>query len=302
MKLWGIDLGGTKIEGVVVDSSNLLSPLCRKRVSTEADQGYARILKNTQDLINDLAAQVGERPTVVGLSTCGILDPKSALMKNCNALALNGNPFPADLERSLKISAPISNDANCFALAEALLGAGKGSATVFGVILGSGVGGGLVVDGKIIRGAHGIAGEWGHNVLVENGPNCYCGKSGCVESIISGPALERYYKEISGGKALKLKEIEDLATSSADEAAVQTIDRFVTYFGKAIAYVINIFDPDSIVLGGGASKTSALYERGLSEAQKYVFNDYLNTKLVQHELGDSAGVFGAILLAQARMK
>ena len=292
---WGIDLGGTKIEGVImpVDSSE---PIYRARIDTEADRGYEHIV----DRIATLVAQIEEasgikRPDVIGVGTPGAEEPSTGLMKNCNTTCLNGKPLPADIATALGTKVIVANDANCFALAEATLGAAKGAETVFGVIMGTGVGGGIVVRGKVLNGAQGIAGEWGHNVLIPNGEMCYCGKRGCVEMVISGPRLQKFYKALSG-EHRTLKEI--VQRVDTDSHAQATIDRLIDYFGKAISVVINILDPEVIVLGGGVGNVATLYTDGARSAEEYVFNTQMRTKIVPPQLGDSAGVFGAAMLVR----
>lgn len=299
MLLWGIDLGGTKIEGVVLESREQPTVLKRMRVPTEAHLGYEHILRQITKLVEVLIAEIGIRPHQIGLGTPGTLDPMSGLMKNCNSTVLNEKKLLQDLERILQIPIKIANDANCFAVAEATIGivpeVFPSANVVFGVIMGTGVGGGLVVDGKVLGGRQGIAGEWGHNFLDESGGPCYCGKTGCVERIISGPALERYYQKISG-EQLRLATIVERHLTNQDQYATQTVERLTQSFGKAISTVINIVDPDVIVLGGGLSKINLLYTDGVKAVEKYVFNSRLDTKFLAPKLGDSAGVFGAALL------
>lgn len=290
--LWGIDLGGTKVEGIVCNKHDLLSPLARERIPTESGKGYDHIISRIYDLVEILKSRTGLAPDKIGFGTPGILDPDSLKMKNCNSTALNGNNLKADLEQHLKITVSLANDANCFALSEAIYGAAKGAKSVFGVILGTGVGGGIVIDGKILSGFHGIAGEWGHNVLIENGRQCYCGKKGCVETVISGPALEEYYTSISG-KKLKLHEI---FKTPDDSYSIQTLEYFTENFSKAISVVLNILDPEIVVLGGGVSNIDAFYSSLPQSVIKYIFNDKIQTKFLKNTLGDSAGVYGAALL------
>ncbi len=298
--LWGIDLGGTKIEGVVIESKNNPKVLARLRVSTEQEGGYDHIIEQIQVLVGMLSKETGLSPNRIGMGTPGTLDPSTQRMKNCNTTSLNGMPLKKDLDAKLNIPFTLANDANCFAVAEARFGAAHDVApdaeVVFGVIMGTGVGGGLVVHGKAINGKQGLGGEWGHNFLDESGGKCYCGKTGCVETIISGPALERYYKSLSG-KALRLRDI--ASNAATDEAAMQTMQRLTHFFGKAISVIINILDPDVIVLGGGVGNIQELYSAGVQEAKQYVFNtgiDHLDTIFLKPKLGDSAGVFGAALL------
>lgn len=292
---WGVDLGGTKIEGVVLPAADSTEPLCRLRVPTERDRGYAHVRRVIGGLVEQMATEVGARPDAVGFGTPGVLDPVTHRLKNSNTTCLVGQPLQADLAHDLGCRVELANDANCFALAEARLGAGRGAATVFGIILGTGVGGGVVVDGRALHGAQGIAGEWGHNVLDPSGRDCYCGRRGCVETFLSGPHLEGFYEERSG-RSRRLPEIAERAAEGSDDDAVATIDRLVEWFGRGVAGVINILDPHVVVLGGGVSNVEALYTRGLSALAPHVFNDRVQTRVVRNELGDSAGVFGAAML------
>ncbi len=292
---WGIDLGGTKIEGVVmpVDSSK---PLFRMRLDTEAQKGYEHIVGRIATLISDFENASGiTRPEVIGVGTPGAEEPSTGLMKNCNTTCLNGKPLPADIATALGTKVIVANDANCFALAEATLGAAKGADTVFGVIMGTGVGGGIIMRGRVHNGAQGIAGEWGHNVLIPGGELCYCGKRGCVEMVLAGPRLQQFYKSRSG-QDRTLKEIVQRVDNDPDAKA--TMDRLISYFGEAISVVINILDPDVIVLGGGVGNIAQLYTAGAQSAEKWVFNTQMRTKIVPPMLGDSAGVFGAAMLVR----
>jgi len=297
--LWGIDLGGTKIEGVILKSAENPEVLIRMRIPTEQEHGYDHILNQIKKLIEKMTAEVGAAPDKVGIGTPGTLDPKTQLLKNSNTTCYNGQPFKADLERILDIPIEIANDANCFALAEAKMGVVKSekidAAVVFGVIMGTGVGGGLVVNGKIISGRHGIGGEWGHNFLDESGGPCYCGKVGCVETVISGPFTEKYYKSLSGHEK-SLQEIVALHKTGKDENATKTINRLTHFFGKAISVVIDIVDPDVVIIGGGVGNIDDLYQEGVQSALDFVFNNTLETRFLKPELGDSAGVFGAAML------
>jgi len=299
MKLWGIDLGGTKIECAVLDSNNNLEVVVRMRIPTESVNGYEHILSQIKKLIDQVTEQVGERPAKIGFATPGVLEPDSQLMKNSNTTCLNGKPMKRDLEELLGIPVQLANDANCFALAEALMGAGKDyprAEVVFGVIMGTGVGGGLVVNNKIIGGHHGIGGEWGHNILEENGDPCYCGKAGCVEQVIAGPALERYYEKSSGEKR-SLKDILEAYHTGNNAHATATIERLLEYYGRAISTLINVLDPGLIVIGGGVGNIDLLYTAGYEKIKKYIFNKgVVTTPILKPKLGDSAGVFGAALL------
>lgn len=291
--LWGIDLGGTKIEGVIVEKNALTSPLKRLRVETEASRGYQHIITQVKKLAFQLGTgELNGEPLRIGIAHPGTLDPQTNTIKNSNTTCLNGKPLYDDLRSVLQAEIRMANDANCFALAEACYGAGVGCQTVFGVILGTGVGGGIVINKQPLPGLQGIAGEWGHNVLEDDGPECYCGKRGCVETIISGPALEHYYASLSGEK----RSMTDILRRQDDIFASQTLERLTNGFGKAISVVVNILDPDCIVIGGGLSNISALYSEALVALRKNVFNDRLRTVLSMNQLGDSAGVFGAALL------
>ena len=296
---WGIDLGGTKIEGVVLDTTNGIDIIERLRVPTEADKGYDTIVTNIKKVVDLLSEKTGLNPQRIGIGTPGTMDPGLGTMKNCNSTALNGRPLFQDLKKILGIEVKMSNDANCFAVAEANLGIVKDvlpdAKVVFGVIMGTGVGGGVVVNGQVIDGKHGIGGEWGHNFLDDSGGDCYCGKRGCVERIISGPSLERFYLEQSGNSK-NLKEIVASHKDMNDKIANLTITRLVENFGKALSVVINILDPDAIVIGGGVGNVEDLYTLGKKELEKHIFNHQLDTLILKPKLGDSAGVFGAALL------
>jgi predicted NBD/HSP70 family sugar kinase len=297
--LWGIDLGGTKIEGAILPSLNDPVPIIRTRIDTEASKGYEHIVRQIEKLVKEMQQQSGLVPQKIGFGTPGVLDPILQTMKNCNSTALNGRPLKKDLEDSLKIPVALANDANCFALAETHWGIVKEkfpkASVVFGIIMGSGVGGGIVMDGKVWNGHHGIAGEWGHNYLDDSGGACYCGKTGCVETIISGPALQRFYAGITGNN-ISLKEIVMRYQQHSDEAATQTIQRLCRFFGKAVSVVINLLDPDVIVIGGGVGNIDAVYSEGLKSLKEFIFNNSVDVPVLKPSLGDSAGVFGAAAL------
>jgi fructokinase len=230
------------------------------------------------------------------------LNPATQTMKNCNTTSMNGRPMAADLTKALGVEVRLANDANCFALAETHLGAVQDvnpkAEVVFGIIMGTGVGGGLVVHGQVINGLHGIGGEWGHNILEEGGKACYCGKSGCVEHVISGPALEEYYFSISGQK-LRMPQILQSHLAGTDAHASATIERMLENFGRAVSTLINVLDPQVIVIGGGVGNIDLLYTEGIERIKKYIFNSgEVLTPIVKPKLGDSAGVFGAALLFQ----
>ncbi|AIE83390.1 ROK family protein [Fimbriimonas ginsengisoli] len=295
--LWGIDLGGTKIEAVVLPEGEGTASICRIRIPTEADRGYEHIIGQIARLVEQVESHTGQsRPERIGIGTPGAADPATGLMKNCNTTSLNGRPLPTDLSKAIGVEAIVANDANCFALAEATLGAAAGAPVVFGVIMGTGVGGGLVVNGKVVGGAQGIAGEWGHNLLEPNGQPCYCGKRGCVETVLAGPFLERYYESLSGVRR-HLREITE--RTDTDIHAAATLRRLYEKFGEGLSVVVNIVDPQVIVLGGGVGNIDGLYTHGRDELLRWIFNDHPRVDLRRPTLGDSAGVFGAAMLAKA---
>ncbi|MAT54998.1 MAG: sugar kinase [Saprospirales bacterium] len=296
---WGIDLGGTKIEGVVFDTFEDLNVLARMRLPTEREKGYQHILNQIQKLVESMTTHVGVRPEIIGIGTPGTLDPQTQKLKNSNTTCLNGQYLKSDLEAVLGIPLRMANDANCFALAETKLGIVRekvpNANVVWGIIMGTGTGSGIVVGGKVLSGLHGIGGEWGHNFLDESGGPCYCGHSGCTEMVISGPALSKYYASLTG-EELPMAEIVKRFERGREEAAQMTMERLLHFFGMAVARVINIIDPDAIVIGGGLGNIELLYDRGPFEVAKHIFNDRLATPFLKPKLGDSAGVFGAALL------
>jgi predicted NBD/HSP70 family sugar kinase len=293
---WGIDLGGTKIEGVVLSAMDEDAVLTRQRMNTEASSGYDHILDNIRRLMQSMADATGSTPERIGIGTPGTLDPETGLLKNSNTLCLNQKPLRNELEDLLGIPVRMANDANCFALAESKMGIVARqypeAKVVFGVIMGTGVGGGVVVDGKLIHGRHGIGGEWGHMFLDASGEDCYCGRHGCVETMISGPALQRFYFRLTG----KEKMLEDILSDLTDSAALETKQRLVHFFGKALGQIINVLDPDVIVLGGGLGNIDFLYTEGREAVTQNIFNPSLSTPIIRPGLGDSAGVFGAAML------
>ncbi|WPP51222.1 ROK family protein [Catalinimonas niigatensis] len=299
--LWGIDLGGTKIEGVILKSADNPEVLLRKRIPTEQAQGYAHIISRIKLLIEMMAEESGLSAEKIGIGTPGTVDPLSGLHKNSNTTCLNGNRFHEDLQKALNLPVVMANDANCFALAEARMGVVKQempeAKVVFGVIMGTGVGGGIVVNGKVLTGRQGISGEWGHNFLDESGGVAYTGRKGVVETILSGPALESFYYSLTQEKK-SLKEIYQLYQLGKDEAAQKTMQRLTHFFGLGISVVINLLDPDAIVLGGGVGNIDLLYTEGVVSARQFVFNNRLDTRFFRPALGDSAGVFGAAILAE----
>ena len=294
---FGVDLGGTKIEGVVVYPSSLKAPLCRLRIPTEADRGYDRVLENLEKMCALLCQNTGlPLPAKIGIGTPGVLDPSTQVMKCSNTTCLNGRALQKDLEALLGTQVILGNDANCCALAEATCGAAKGFETVFGVILGTGVGGGIVARGSILGGRHGIAGEWGQIVLDPRGPASVYGTLGTIEAFICGPALERYY-ETAAGTQRSLKEIVERAQTGLDPAAEATITHLTDRFAEAITIIVNVLDPHAIVIGGGVGNIDALYSQSTREKiRSRIFNKTFETPLLRPLLGDSAGVFGAAML------
>lgn len=288
----GIDLGGTKIEGIALDRRG--AELWRRRVATPRD--YEKTLEAVAAMVFEAEAELG-RQGAVGLGIPGTISPASGLVKNANSTWLIGRPLDRDLGRLLEREIRVSNDANCFALSEAADGAGAGFRTVFGVILGTGVGGGIVIDGAVLEGAHSIAGEWGHNPLPRPadeerpGPACYCGRSGCIETFISGPGMERDHRERSGVRQTS-PEIVKMA-ASGDPRARETLRRYVERLGRSLAAVVNILDPNVVVLGGGMSNIPGLAESASEAMRPHLFTDEPATLVRRNVHGDSSGVRGA---------
>jgi len=297
--VWGIDLGGTKIEGVVLEDPYNPVVLKRLRVATEKEKGYQHIIGQIVKLVEVLMAETGVKPQKIGIGTPGTLEPSTQTMKNSNTTVINGKYLKRDLERALSMPVSMANDANCFAIAETKLGVVKerlpDANVVFGIIMGTGVGGGLVINGKLINGRQGIAGEWGHSFMDASGGKCYCGKIGCTETVIAGPSLEKYYFNKMGIKK-SLPEIVNLYKEGNDEVADETVKRLLKFFGQGIASVINMIDPDAVIIGGGVGKVDLLYDEGMKSIEQHVFNHRLETPILRPSLGDSAGVFGAALL------
>jgi len=285
----GIDLGGTKIEGILLDEK--YNTIQRKRIETHQENGYDSIVKSIISLVNELKGKTSEEITV-GMCTPGVTNTNSGLIKNSNTQCLIGMPLKNDIENILGYEISMENDANCFALSESVLGSAKKYDIVFGVIMGTGVGGGIVINETLHKGRTNIAGEWGHHTLHPNGNECYCGKQGCVETYISGPALEKRWLEITGKK----EPLQSIVQDFSDEKAKQWKEEFFENFGISLANVIDILDPDIIVLGGGVSNIPFLYDEGKKAVYDKVFSDLIETPILKNSLGDSAGVFGACLL------
>ena len=289
----GIDMGGTKIEGILLDPDGAESR--RERIPTPQEDGYEAVLDSIADLHNRLASATpnGSR-NLFGIGTPGGISAATGLLSLSNTLCMNGKPVKADLERKLGRPVALQNDANCFALAEARLGAGRNCDTVFGVIMGTGCGGGIVHRGAVLTGRNFRAGEWGHMSIDPNGPLCYCGRRGCVETFISGGGLARRYEERFGRKR-EMPEIQ-ADYEAGDPDALSFCEEFFERFGQAVANLITVLDPDIIVLGGGVANFTPLYQHGPESVACRILGNELATPIVQHQLGDSAGVFGAALI------
>ncbi|HXY59594.1 MAG TPA: ROK family protein [Methylocystis sp.] len=292
----GVDLGGTKIEAIALGPEG--RTLSRRRVATPASD-YDAILRAVVDLVAAIEQEAGGRG-MIGVGTPGAISPQTHLVKNSNTVVLIGRPLAHDLALALNRVVRLENDANCFALSEAVDGAGAHARVVFGVILGTGVGGGIVIEGKLLKGHNRIAGEWGHNSLPRQradeypGPRCYCGETGCIETFLSGPALERDFRARGGAKASGA-EIAALA-EEGQVKALATLSLYQDRLARALASVVNIIDPDVIVLGGGVSNIARLYEGLEPLVERYAFTDALATKILRNVHGDSGGVRGAAWL------
>lgn len=292
----GIDLGGTKIEGILLDDRG--HEKARQRVATPAGN-YAGTIQAITDLVAglELLANLNHKETPVGIGIPGTVSPATSLIKNANSTCLIGQALDKDLTKALKRPVRLANDANCFAVSEATDGAGAGAALVFGVILGTGVGGCLAIENKAISGVNGIAGEWGHNPLpwpTDNelpGPECYCGLKGCIETFLSGPGLAADY-ERDIGEVSKASNLVNLGSPAAKAA----LNRYEHRLARSLASVINILDPDIIVLGGGLSNIAQLYESVPSLWDQWVFSDRVDTRLLKNVHGASSGVRGAAWL------
>ncbi len=297
----GVDLGGSKIEALAMEECG--TELLRRRIATPRGD-YTATVAAVAALVSDLEQQLGVEG-VVGVGTPGAISPANGRIKNANSVCLNGRPLRDDLQTALRRPVRIANDADCFALSEACDGAAAGAASVFGVIVGTGTGGGVVLGGKLLGGPNAIAGEWGHNPLPwprdeeRPGAACYCGRQGCIETWLSGPALEREYRQYTG--------IELTAAAiaqrdrDAEPAAVAVLDRYSDRMARALATVINILDPECIVLGGGVGNIERLYHDVPRCWGRYVFSDRVDTRLLQPKFGDSSGVRGAARLWDGRL-
>lgn len=291
-----MDLGGTKIEIIALDTSG---EVClRRRVDTPKGE-YPATLEVIAGLVTAAERQLGCTASL-GVCTPGAISPATGLLKNSNSVCLNGKPLRQDLQRRLQRDVRIANDADCFALSEATDGCAAGASSVFGVIVGTGTGGGLVINGQLLAGPNAIAGEWGHNPLPWvrpselPGPDCYCGNSGCIETWLSGPGMERDYRQMFG-TAITSDVIAE-RDKRGDAAASACLDRYIDRMARALASVINIVDPEVVVLGGGVGNIDRLYRDVPDQWGQYVFSDSVDTRLVKPLFGDSSGVRGAAWL------
>jgi fructokinase len=298
----GIDLGGTKIEGIAIADDG--GERARRRIASPRGD-YASTLAAVSGLVQAIEEETGARGTV-GIGIPGTISPATGLIKNSNSTWLNGRALAKDLSRLLERPVRFANDANCFALSEATDGAAAGARVVFGVIIGTGTGGGVVIDGDALVGANAIGGEWGHNPLPaahgaeSPGPPCYCGRHGCIETFLSGPALARDYAE-SGGASVTAKDVAARATAG-EALAIAALERYEDRMARALGSIINVLDPDVIVLGGGLSNIDRLYDHIPELWSPYIFSDLVVTRLVRAQHGDSSGVRGAAWLWDEKKK
>ncbi len=300
---FGIDLGGTKTEIIALDDSG--RERLRRRTATPRED-YGATVETIAQLVEEAEAALGVRGTV-GIGTPGTISRLTGRMKNCNSTWFNGRPLREDLETRLSRPVALANDANCFALSEATDGTAAGAAVVFGVILGTGVGAGIVTHGRVLDGPNGIAGEWGHNPMPWPagpdewpGPACYCGRTGCIETLLSGPGMAAEHRRTTG-HALDPAAIVARA-AAGDAGARATLDRYVERLARALAHVVNVLDPDVIVLGGGMGNIDALYERVPERWSEWIFSDRVDTRLLKPKHGDSSGVRGAAWLGAGHVE
>jgi fructokinase len=286
----GIDLGGTKTESILLNPAG--KEVYRKRISTPKQEGYQAILDSVCGLCCETAAQIplGGDYTV-GIGIPGMTDAKTRLVHNANTVCLIGKPFQSDMERLLGRRIAVENDANCFTLAESLQGQAKGYVFVFGIIMGTGCGGGICINGKIRQGRHGIAGEWGHFSVDPRDPKCYCGNRGCVETQISGSGVENAFFERYGNRLTMAEIVRGYRRGEPDCADI--FIRFLDNFGRCVGGLVSLLDPDAVVLGGGLSNIEELYDLGFERVRRYAFHRNIQTPILKNRLGDSAGVFGA---------
>lgn len=291
----GIDLGGTKIESILLTDGG--KELFRKRVATPttASDNYKAVLESIRELVTQTLAPVDFPDDYsIGIGIPGTIDIESGRVQNANTTWLAGRYFQADLAQILGRRVAMDNDANCFTLAETIGGAAKGYGVVFGIIMGTGCGGGICINGIIHRGKHGIAGEWGHFSIDPEGETCFCGNVGCIDTKLTGPAISRAYFKFTGQK-LSAEEVVRLAGKN-DNACRLVFDQFLDDFGRSVGGLISTLDPDAVVIGGGLSNIPELYTTGIEKIQKYAFHEKIKTPILKNHLGDSAGVFGAAWL------
>ena len=285
----GIDLGGTKIECIVLENQK---EIFRDRILTESEKGSDHILNQIHQIYQKAILFIDNKKHTLGICTPGSISPDTNLLRNSNTTCLNGLPFKKILEDKLDHSLSIENDANCFALAEAVMGAGQDHAFIFGVIMGTGCGGGFVQNKKLRVGPNLISGEWGHSILHTNGHTCYCQKQGCVETYISGGGLLKILKDHD----IHLSVEAFFQKEDKNNIESRIYQNFMNDFAQAMGNIINSIDPDIIILGGGLSNVDSLYTDGINAINQYIFSETLKTPIVRNQLGDSAGVFGAALL------
>ena len=285
----GIDLGGTKIECIVLESQK---EIFRDRILTESEKGSDHILNQIHQIYQKAILFIDNQKHTLGICTPGSISPDTNLLRNSNTTCLNGLPFKKILEDKLDHSLSIENDANCFALAEAVMGAGQDHEFVFGVIMGTGCGGGFIHNKQLRVGPNLISGEWGHSILHTNGNACYCGKHGCVETYISGGGLSK----ILSNQSIHLSLEVFFQKEDKNNFESKIYQNFMNDFAQAMGNIINSIDPDIIILGGGLSNVDSLYTDGINAINQYIFSETLKTPIVRNQLGDSAGVFGAALL------
>jgi len=291
----GIDIGGTKIEAIAIEGSH---EVLRRRIASPRGD-YDATIRAVSDLVAAIESERGHSGTV-GVGIPGAISAATGLVKNANSTWLIGHPLDRDLEHALRRPVLLSNDANCFALSEAIDGAGRGARVVFGAILGTGVGGGIVVDGQVLDGPNAIAGEWGHNPLPwprddeRPGPSCFCGHAGCIETWLAGPWVERHHASATTER-ISMQEIVERA-GRGEASSNATLERYEERLARALAHVINLLDPDTIVLGGGLSNIERLYTNVPPRWNEWVFSDRVDTRLLRNVHGDSSGVRGAAWL------
>lgn len=298
MKRIGVDLGGTKTE-IMLTEDNVLEILARKRVPTHQQEGYAPLVEQIAGLIIEYLQLVQDKDEVtIGIGIPGSISPQSGIVQGGNTQCLNGRPLKTDLETLVGHNVNVENDANCFALSEALVGAGQGYEAVLGIIMGTGFGGGIVYSGKLWKGVHGNAGELGHMILKSEGLRCWCGRVGCMELYLSGVGIQRIYQEHTGIEKT-LPEIYQGYEDKTDAVAETVMEELVENFGLGMGNLLTIFDPSLIIIGGGVSNLPILYEQGAAAAIRNSFHPEFAVPIVQNQLGDSSGIYGAAMLADS---